>query len=204
LYALELPVIAQAHHHAAVGGVRELVALDRDLAARLAQNPSAAARLHVDPSQWRALRSLSDDRVLRRFAAAVEKQEAIGCLSVVHGILLVVYSLPLRQGLHNYARARIEELAGSPAWVAGMRASEVGRLATDLLRGLPRIVNRLCQGVPRSGLAALPTAPRVQSARSATGGQAGKQSAPASAPANRKSGVQDARGSVEARGAGAR
>src|SRR5256714_208690 len=103
LLPLELPAIRTAHGHAARHEVRELVALDQQLAAEPALQTFADASRRVGSTQVRRLRPLRDDRVVQRYLQAVESGQANGWHTLVYGLTLAIYSLPLRQGLLGYA-----------------------------------------------------------------------------------------------------
>ena len=103
LVPLELPMIQRAHGHAMRHEVRELVALDQQLARDSAMQPFVSASRRVGRSQLQKLRPLRDERVVQRYLRAVQGGEAHGWHTLVYGLTLAVYSLPLRQGLLGYA-----------------------------------------------------------------------------------------------------
>src|SRR5208337_3951997 len=103
LLAHELPVIQRAHGHAARQEVRELVALDRRLAEEpILQNFASASR-RIGRVQLQKLRPLRDQRLVQRHLQAVETGQAHGWHTLVYGVTLAIYSLPLHQGLLGYA-----------------------------------------------------------------------------------------------------
>ncbi len=109
LLPLELPAIRDAFNHASHNELRELVALDQKIAAEpLLKNFTEASR-RVGESQLQRLRPLRDQRFVQRYLAAVESGEAQGWHTLIYGVTLAVYSLPLRQGMHRYA---IETMRG--------------------------------------------------------------------------------------------
>ena len=103
LLPFELPAIRNAHGHAERHEVRELVALDQSLVGQPILSEFATASQRVGQSQLRKLRPLRDQRVVQRYLHAVESGEANGWHTLVYGLTLAVYSLPLRQGLLGYA-----------------------------------------------------------------------------------------------------
>lgn len=109
LYPLELPAIYQAHHHASQNHSRELIALDQALARQPVRPDFARASRRIGQSHLQKLRPLRDNRLVQRYLAAVEEGSADGWHTLVFGVTLAVYSLPVRQGLMNYAR---QTLAG--------------------------------------------------------------------------------------------
>lgn len=103
LQPLELPAIQRAFTHASRNEARELIALDHELSGEpVLKNFASPSRL-VGRSQLERLRPLRDERMVQRYLAAVERDEAHGWHTLVYGVTLAVYSLPLRQGLLGYA-----------------------------------------------------------------------------------------------------
>ena len=103
----ELPAIQTAFAHASRNEVRELIAFDLELSAEPALLEFAGASQRVGQGQLQKLRPLRDERLVQRYLAAVEHQEALGWHTLVYGLTLAVYSLPLRQGLLGYARQTV-------------------------------------------------------------------------------------------------
>jgi urease accessory protein UreF len=99
----ELPAIRTAFNHACQNEVRELIAFDRELSGLAALQGFSAASRRIGRQQLRKLRPLRDERMVQRYLAAVETGQAHGWHTLVYGMTLVLYSLPLRQGLLGYA-----------------------------------------------------------------------------------------------------
>jgi urease accessory protein UreF len=99
----ELPAILTAFRHASGGESRELVAFDQELSREPMLRDFADASHRVGRAQLQKLRPLRDERIVQRYLAAVESGEAHGWHTLVYGLTLAVYSLPLRQGLLGYA-----------------------------------------------------------------------------------------------------
>jgi len=99
----ELPAIQAAFAHASRNELRELIAFDQQLSAEPALRDFAGASQRVGQGQLQKLRPLRDERLVQRYLAAVENQEARGWHTLVYGLTLAVYSLPLRPGLLGYA-----------------------------------------------------------------------------------------------------
>jgi urease accessory protein UreF len=99
----ELPAVGRAYAHAQRGEVRELIALDQQLSRIPSLQVLAEASRNVGRMQLRRLRPLRGARVVQRYLQAVETGEAHGWHTVVYGLILALYSLPLRQGLVHFA-----------------------------------------------------------------------------------------------------
>jgi urease accessory protein UreF len=102
LLEVELPAIQRAFDHVCRYEVRELVGLDRDMAGDPALTPFAEASRRVGQFELRKLRPLRDERVVRRYLEAVDQGHANAWHTLVYGLTLALYSLPLRQGLLGY------------------------------------------------------------------------------------------------------
>src|SRR5690242_15842649 len=103
LLPIELPAIQSAHHHGEHNELRELVALDQNLAGRLVLPDFAKPSQRAGQAQLQRLRPLRDQRIVQRYLHAVESGQAHGWHTLVYGLTLAIYSLPLRQGLLGYA-----------------------------------------------------------------------------------------------------
>jgi hypothetical protein len=111
LLPVELPAIAEACGHALRRELRELVAQDQRLTSQIGLTPFASPSRRTGRLQLARLRPLRDERIVRRYLAAVESGRADGWHTVVYGLTLALYSLPLRQGLLHYAQETLTTLA---------------------------------------------------------------------------------------------
>jgi urease accessory protein UreF len=103
LRRFELPAIQASHAHAERGELRELIELDRRLGNEPLLGLFAEPSRRVGRAQLQRLRPLRDQRTVQRYLRAVGAGEAEGWHTLVYGLTLAVYSLPLRQGLLGYA-----------------------------------------------------------------------------------------------------
>jgi urease accessory protein UreF len=116
LIPLELPAIYRAYGHANRYEARELIELDRRLSSGPLNQEFATASQRIGKTQLKRLRPLRDQRLVQRYLHAVEAGEAHAWHTLVYGIILSLYSFPLRQGLLNYAqlttRGFVDSVAG--------------------------------------------------------------------------------------------
>ena len=143
LLPLELPAIQSAHGHATRHEVRELVALDQGMAGQPIFSEFAAASQRVGQSQLRKLRPLRDQRTVQRYLHAVESGEAHGWHTLVYGLTLAVYALPLRQGLLGYAHQTTRGFIYSAARMLSLSEHQCRALFDSLCAGLPEAVEAL-------------------------------------------------------------
>ena len=102
LLPIEWPAIRRAFDHACRHEVRELVEFDHQLAHEAGLKPFAEASRRVGQTELLKLRPLRDERIVRRYLEAVERGQASAWHTLVYGLTLALYSLPLRQGLLGY------------------------------------------------------------------------------------------------------
>ncbi|HWN95692.1 MAG TPA: urease accessory UreF family protein [Methylomirabilota bacterium] len=115
LVSIELPAIVSAYQHAARGEAKELVALDERLAHDRTIRRFAIASCRVGQRQLSKLRPMRDQRLVQRYLAAIDEGKARGWHTLVYGVSLAMFSLPLRQGLQNYANQTLQGFIQSAA-----------------------------------------------------------------------------------------
>jgi urease accessory protein UreF len=143
LLPFELPAIQSAHAHASRHEVRELIALDCRLAAEPILLNFAPASRRVGRSQLQKLRPLRDQRVVQRYLHAVESDQADGWHTLVYGLTMAVYSLPVRQGLMGYAHQTTRGFLYSAARMLCLSERQCRALFDALCVSLPKAVEAL-------------------------------------------------------------
>lgn len=147
LVPIELPAIVAANHHAARGEVKELVALDERLAGELSIRPFAAASCRVGQRQLSRLRPMRDQRVVQRYLAAIEAGSARGWHTLVYGVSLAMFSLPLRQGLQHYVEQTMNGFIDAAARKLHLSETAVETLLMEHHTQVARVVQTaLCSG----------------------------------------------------------
>jgi urease accessory protein UreF len=143
LKPIELPAISRAFLHASRGELRELIDLDREIAAQPILKCFSSASRRVGRAQIQRLRPLRDQRLVQRYLAAVDDGRAQGWHTLVFGVTLWVYSLPLRQGLVGYARQTTGSFirSASASFKFSDRASR--ELLDELCASLPAAIEPL-------------------------------------------------------------
>lgn len=143
LLPLELPSIQRAFNHAARNELRELLAYDSQLADDPARQNFAEASRHVGQTQLQRLRPLRDLRLVQRYIAAVTQGKARGWHTLVYGITLTVYSLPLRQGLCGYAIQTTRGFIQAAAPSVGLSENAASEMLAELSLAFPAAVDAL-------------------------------------------------------------
>lgn len=145
LEPVELPAILRAWRHASRFEARELIALDRELAADPRLQPFAGASLHAGRHQLRRLRPLHDQKLVQRYLAALDAGQAAGWHTLVYGVTLAVYSLPPRQGLLNYACQTLAGFAHSASRRLSLSEAQLNATVDDTCASLAVVVNKLVE-----------------------------------------------------------
>ena len=147
LVPVELPTIIQASQFVARGETEELLALDRGLAELVELAPFSEASRWVGQCHARSMRGMRDNRTVWRYCEAVRVGAASGWHSVVYGIVLGAFAVPLHQGLANYSEELIGgfiEAASKRLALAPDRIVEVrGLVLSGLERELEETVSAL-------------------------------------------------------------
>jgi len=94
---------------------RELLALDLQIAQEPALKEFQLSSRHVGKRQLNRMRALKDLRTLQRYREAVNEGKAYGWHTLVYGVVLSTYSIPLRQGLLHYGRQTLRGFVQSAA-----------------------------------------------------------------------------------------
>jgi urease accessory protein UreF len=144
----ELPAIQTAFAHATRHEIRELVALDLQLAREPALQDFAEASRRVGQAQLQKLRPLRDERAVQRYLHAVENGEAHGWHTLVYGLTLMLYSLPLRQGLLGYAHQTTGGFIQAAARSLQLTEANCRGLFAELCAPLPGAVASLVSKLP--------------------------------------------------------
>jgi len=143
LVAHELPAIQTAFAHVQRRELRELVALDQRLASESALQILAGPSRRVGRGQLQRLRPLRDERMVQRYLHAVESGEAHGWHTLVYGLTLAVYSLPIRQGLLGYAQQTARGFIHAAARPLQTTEADCRALFEELCEPLPAAVESL-------------------------------------------------------------
>ncbi len=143
LFPLELPAIHAAYGHGAGHELRELIELDQELAQEPVLQQFAGASRRVGQAQLRKLRPLRDQRMIQRYLQAVMAGAANGWHTLVYGLTLEIYSLPLRQGLLGYAQQTTRGFIYSAARTLRLSEHQCRELFDALCEPLPEGVENL-------------------------------------------------------------
>jgi urease accessory protein UreF len=143
LVPLELPAIRASFDHAGRNELRELVALDQRLAEQLPLRSFAAASRRVGQGQLQKLRPLRDVRLVQRYLLRVKTGQAHGWHTLVYGLTLEVYSLPLRQGLLGYAHQTTRGFIYSAARILQFSERQCRNVFDEFCARLPIAVDHL-------------------------------------------------------------
>jgi len=143
LLPVELPAIQQAYWHTTRHEIRELMALDRQLAGVAGLEALASASRRVGRGQLARLRPLRDQRVVQRYLHAIEAGDAYGWHTLVYGVTLAIYSIPLRQGLLNYGRQTLRGFINCAAPALQISEEQSLDLLDKLSSAMPAAVEKL-------------------------------------------------------------
>jgi urease accessory protein UreF len=143
LWPVELPAIVSAHSHALRNELRELLVLDRQMAREPGIQEFASASCRVGQRQLNRLRPLRDQRLIQRYRAAIERGDAHGWHTLVFGVWLGVFALPLRQGLAAYTWRAMEGFIERAAGPLALTLGQCAELQTEVCQPVPAKVEEI-------------------------------------------------------------
>jgi len=143
LLPIELPAIQRAFDHTCRHEVRELAEFDRQLATEPALKPFAEASRRIGHTELLKLRPLRDERIVRRYLDSVDRGEASAWHTLVYGLTLALYSVPLRQGLLGYGYQTMRGFIYAAAKPLKLSEKDCRQLLDELCGNLPATVESL-------------------------------------------------------------
>jgi urease accessory protein UreF len=143
LLPIELPAIHRAFDHTCRHEVRELAEFDRELDNEPALKVFAPASKRIGQTELLKLRPLRDERIVKRYLEAVERGEAHAWHTLVYGLTLALYSLPLRQGLLGYGYQNARGFIHAAAKPLKLSEMDCRALIEELCLNLPAAVEEL-------------------------------------------------------------
>ena len=143
LVPVELPAILRAHGHTQRNEGRELIAFDGELIREQRLKDFAVASRRVGRSQLRRLRPVKHNRVAQRYLAASDESLVHNWHTIVFGMTLGLYSLPLRQGLVHYAEKTLAGFVSSVQLSRRLKAEACEEVLHRAIAEVPAAVNAL-------------------------------------------------------------
>jgi urease accessory protein UreF len=143
LLPIELPAIERAFNHTCRHEVRELIEFDCQMGGEPEVKPFAEASRRIGQCELQKLRPLRDERIVRRYLGAVEQGEANAWHTLVYGLTLAIYSMPLRQGLLGYGFQTTRGFIYSAARPLGLSEADCRALLEELCATMPEAVETL-------------------------------------------------------------
>ena len=132
LIPVELPAIQRAYLHAIRNETRELIAADQALAAEPVLQNFAPASRRVGQYLLQRLRPLRDQRLVQRYLHSTDEGRAHGWHTLVFGLTLAVYSLPVRQGMVAFERQMLRGFIHSAAPALRLSEGDGARLLDEV------------------------------------------------------------------------
>jgi urease accessory protein UreF len=98
------------------------------------------------------MRALKTERVVTKYWDAVHAKQATGWHTIVFGVVLAVYSIPLRQGLQHYTQQTIRGFLEAGAASLKLRLPEIAGLESDLIADTPALIETALAAENSGGL----------------------------------------------------
>lgn len=139
---IELPTIIEASLMVERGEFRELMELDQSLSRK------PELRLFSESSQWigqchaRTMRGMKDHRTVWRYCDAIRTKKAFGWHTVVYGVVLAAFSIPIRQGIVNYCEQLINGFADSAAARLDLGAEDLALVKLETIAEMSLFIDQ--------------------------------------------------------------
>ena len=91
---------------------------------------------------------MRDQRLVQRYLTAIEGGQARGWHTLVYGLSLAMFSLPLRQGLQNYVEQTIRGFVSSAASSLRLPESECETLLAAQSSEVPHAISSALDAQP--------------------------------------------------------
>lgn len=137
---LEFQHIHQAAECGSRNHLKELLALDKELARDPKLKDFRTASHHVGKRQLNRMRLMKDLRVLQRYRDLVNEGKAHGWHTLVYGLVLSTYSIPSRQGLLHYGRQTVRGFVDSAARPLELSEVTCRDLRDEISLSLPPLI----------------------------------------------------------------
>ncbi len=151
----ELPMVCRGFGHASRGETRELIELDRNHAPTGLPGAMLEASQMVGRAHLGRMRPLRGERRVQRYWKAVQRGDAHAWHTVVYGLVLAVYGLPLRQGLLHFGCQTIRGFLNSTCERLVIEPPQLHALEQELETPLAPAMDRLLAGSQGPNLRAL-------------------------------------------------
>jgi urease accessory protein UreF len=145
LTAHELPALRQAYFHAIRNQTRELIQLDKKIAATPTFQAFANASQRIGRMQLERLKPLRDCRLIQRYIGAMENGHARAWHTLVYAVLLATFSFPLRVGLVYYAEQTLSGFAQPFIRNELLSETQVNAILFPLFARIPGTVEQCLQ-----------------------------------------------------------
>lgn len=146
---VELPTINQASLMVGQGEFRELMALDQGLALVPEMKVFAESSRWIGQCHAKTMRGMKDHRTVWRYCDAIRTKKAFGWHSVVYGVVLAAYSIPIRQGMLNYCEQIIHGFVDSAGTQLNLETKALAVIKEESTnRMVPHIDHVLSLGAP--------------------------------------------------------
>ena len=143
LAAQELPTILRSYNHARRNEGREIIELDRSLKTTMADDALAAASVRIGRNQLRRMRALRHEKVVSKYWDAVRNGEASAWHTIVFGVTLAIYSIPLRQGLNHYTRQTVRGFLEAGGASLHLPEAHIDEMELALLTSSPAMIEKV-------------------------------------------------------------
>ena len=140
LVPVELPAILSAYDLTVKQHALELISLDQEMASTMPSDSFSNASARVGKVQLKRLRPLKDSRLIQKYISALDKGRVQGWHTLVYGLSLATYSIPIVQGLQNYCEQTLVSFAQAGILKLNQPETSISSILEPALNPLPQLI----------------------------------------------------------------
>ena len=143
---VELPTIIEASLMVERGEFRELMELDQSLSTKPEMRRFSESSRWIGQCHARTMRGMKDHRTVWRYCDAIRAKKAFGWHTVVYGVVLAAFSIPIRQGIVNYCEQIIHGFTDSAALRLDLEAEDIALVKLETTAEMSLFIDQVVAG----------------------------------------------------------
>jgi urease accessory protein UreF len=140
LVAIELPSILAAYNLTIKQHALELIALDKEISLSMPSDLFSEASARVGRAQLKRLKPLRDSRLIQKYLQALASGRAKAWHTLVYGMSLATYSIPIIQGLQNYCHQTLTSFAQAGIQKMKLPEHSLAQVLAPVMQPVPGLV----------------------------------------------------------------
>jgi urease accessory protein UreF len=147
LVATELPAIRSAYDLTVKQHALELIALDKAIGLHMPSDLFSEASARVGRAQLKRLKPLKDSRLIQKYLQALVEGRVKAWHTLVYGMSLATYSIPIIQGLQNYCHQTLTSFAQAGIQKMKLPEQSIAQIIDPVMQTVPEVIQSHVSGL---------------------------------------------------------